>query len=77
MRWFEFGIIQLVCFKLFTLKFSKEFVQAPSCERPKTAQRIMLRLFENNLLFSNYLKTIYCFQITVQLMKNPGNLDTT
>jgi hypothetical protein len=25
------------CFKLFTLKFSKESVQAPSYERPKTA----------------------------------------
>ncbi len=26
-------------FKLFTLKFSKEFVKAPSCKRPKTTQR--------------------------------------
>ena len=35
-------------FKLFTLKFSKESVQTPSCERPKTAQRSLFLSFEIN-----------------------------
>ncbi len=46
-------------FKLFTLKFSKESVQTPSCDRPKTAQRILFLSFEIN----NY------FPITVQLRR--------
>jgi hypothetical protein len=35
-------------FKLFTLKFSKESVQTPSCERPKTAQQTLFLSFEIN-----------------------------
>ncbi len=31
-----------------TLKFSNKAVQSSSCERPKTAQRIMFLLFANN-----------------------------
>jgi hypothetical protein len=42
-------------FKLFTLKFSKESVQIPSCERPKTAQRTLFLSFEIN----------NCYPITV------------
>jgi hypothetical protein len=42
-------------FKLFTLKFSNKSVQAPSCEKPKTTQRTLFLLFENN----------NCFPITV------------
>jgi hypothetical protein len=48
-------------FKLFTLKFSKNlYVQTQSCERPKTAQRTLFLLFENN----------NCFQITETYEKN-------
>jgi hypothetical protein len=42
-------------FRLFMLKFSKESVQTPSCERPKTAQRTLFLSFEIN----------NCFPITV------------
>ncbi len=35
-------------FKLFSLRFSSKSVQAPSCERPKTAQRTLFLLFANN-----------------------------
>ncbi len=42
------------CFKLFTLKFSKESVQTLSCERHKTAQRTLFLSFKIN----------YCFPIT-------------
>ncbi len=38
-------------FKLFTLKFSKESVQAPSCKRPKTTQRTPFLSFEINNWF--------------------------
>jgi hypothetical protein len=41
-------------FNIFTLKFSKESVQTPSCERPETAKRTLFMLFEIN----------NCFQIT-------------
>jgi hypothetical protein len=41
-------------FKLFSLKFSNNSVQAPSCERPKTAQRTLFLFIANN----------NCFQIT-------------
>jgi hypothetical protein len=34
-------------FKLFTLRFSNKSVQAPSCERPKTAPRTLFLLFAN------------------------------
>ena len=40
--------------KLFSLGFSKESVQTPPSERPKTAQRTPFLLFENN----------YCIPIT-------------
>jgi hypothetical protein len=33
-------------FKLFMLRFSNKAVKAPSCERPKTAQRRVFLLFE-------------------------------
>ncbi len=36
-------------FKLFTLRFSTKSVQAPSCKRPKTTQRILFLLFESNI----------------------------
>ncbi len=42
-------------FKLFTLRFSSKSVQAPSCERPRTAPRTLFLSFANN----------NCFQITV------------
>jgi hypothetical protein len=47
------GGLNLVSFdwsrcKLFTLKFSKESVQIPSCERPKTAQRTLFMSFDFN-----------------------------
>jgi hypothetical protein len=42
-------------FKLFTLRFSTESVQAPSCKRPKTTQRTLFLSFEIN----------NCFPITV------------
>ncbi len=35
-------------FKLFTLRFSNKSVQAPSCERSKTAPRTLFLLFANN-----------------------------
>ncbi len=35
-------------FKLFTLRFSNKSVEAPSCERPKTAPRTLFLLFANN-----------------------------
>jgi hypothetical protein len=35
-------------FKLFSRKFSKESVQAPSCERHKTTQRTLFLFFANN-----------------------------
>jgi hypothetical protein len=35
-------------FQLFSQKFSKESVQAPSCERQKTTQRTLFLLFANN-----------------------------
>ncbi len=38
-------------FKLFSRKFSKESVQAPSCERHKTTQRTLFLLFANNYWF--------------------------
>ncbi len=43
-------------FKLFTLRFSNKSMQAPSCERPRTAPRTLFLSFSNN----------NCFQITVQ-----------
>ncbi len=54
------GGLNLVSFhrsrwKLFTLKFSKESVLTPYCERPKTAQRTLFLSFEIN----------NCFPITV------------
>jgi hypothetical protein len=54
-------------FKLFTLKFSKESVQTPSCERLKTAQRTLFLLFEIN----------NCYPITVKhrrMMKKSGKV---
>ncbi len=42
-------------FKLFSLKFSSKLVQAPSCERHKTAPRTLF------LLFANY----NCFPLTL------------
>ncbi len=47
-------------FKLFTLKCSNKSVQSSSCERPKTAQRILF------LLFANY----NCFPIMLQWRRN-------
>ena len=38
-------------FKLFSRKFSKESVQAPSCERHKTTQRTLFLIFANNYGF--------------------------
>ncbi len=38
-------------FKLFSQKFSKESVQAPTCERHKTTQRTLFLLFANNNWF--------------------------
>ncbi len=34
-------------FKIFSLKFSNKLVQAPSCERHKTAPRTLFPLFAN------------------------------
>ncbi len=57
--WLNLVSFDLSRFKLFTLKFSKESVQTSSCNRPKTAQRILFLSFEIN----NY------FPITVQLRR--------
>jgi hypothetical protein len=38
-------------FKLFSLKFSNRLVQAPSCERHKTAPRTLFVPFANNNYF--------------------------
>ena len=38
-------------FKLFSLKFSNRLVQAPSCERHKTAPRTLFVSFANNNYF--------------------------
>jgi hypothetical protein len=38
-------------FKLFSLKFSNRLVQAPSCERHKTALRTLFVSFANNNYF--------------------------
>ncbi len=57
-------------FKLFSRKFSKESVQAPSYERPRTAPRPLFVSFAIN----------NCFQISVthrSCMKNPRNLYAT
>jgi hypothetical protein len=43
-------------FKLFSLRFSKKSVQAPSCRRPKTTQRTLFMSFA----FKN------CLQITAK-----------
>ncbi len=40
-------------FKLFTLRFSNKLVQAPSRERPKTAQRNLFLSFEINIFPKN------------------------
>ncbi len=54
-KWFD-----RLPFKLFTLKFSNKSVQSSSCERPKTAQRIMFLLFANN----------NCYPTTLQCRRN-------
>jgi hypothetical protein len=54
-------------FKLFTLRFSEKSVQAPFCERPRTAPRTLFLSFANN----------NCFQIAVSrrsCMKKSGKL---
>jgi hypothetical protein len=38
-------------FKLISRKFSRKLVQAPSCERPKTAPRTLFLLFASNNCF--------------------------
>ncbi len=38
-------------YKLFSLKFSNRLVQAPSCERHKTAPRTLFVSFANNIYF--------------------------
>jgi hypothetical protein len=38
-------------FKLFSRKFSKESVKAPSCDRPRTAPRTLFVSFANNNCF--------------------------
>jgi hypothetical protein len=38
-------------FKLFSRKFSNKLVQAPSCERPKTAPRTLFLLYATNNCF--------------------------
>ncbi len=40
-------------FKLFTLRFSNKSVQAPSCGRPRTAQRTVFLSFEINNFLPN------------------------
>ena len=39
-------------FMLFTLRFSNKSVQAPSCNRPKTARRTLFLFFANNVCFA-------------------------
>jgi hypothetical protein len=54
-------------FKLISRKISNKFVQAPSCESPRTAQRTLFLSFESN----------NCFPITVlcrRLMEKSGKL---
>jgi hypothetical protein len=55
------GVLKVVVFdkspfKLFTLRFSTKFVQAPSCKRPKTTQRTMFLSFEINNWFPMTVK---------------------
>jgi hypothetical protein len=38
-------------FKVFSLRFSKKSVQAPSCKRPKTTQQTLFLSFEINNWF--------------------------
>jgi hypothetical protein len=38
-------------FKVFSLRFSRNSVQAPSCKRPKTTQRTLFLSFEINNWF--------------------------
>ncbi len=48
-------------FKVFLRKFSKESVQAPSCERHKTIQRTLFLLFANN---NRFPITLLCLAAT-------------
>ncbi len=61
------------CFKLFSRKFSNKFVQALSCERPKTALRTLFLLIANN----NYFPiTVLCrsfLKKSVKLVCHVGN----
>jgi hypothetical protein len=47
------GLFDRSRFKHFTLKFSNIYILSSSCERPKTAQRTLFLLTENNIQFLN------------------------
>ena len=54
-------------FKLFTLRFSNKSVQAPSCERPRTAPRTLFLSFANNNCFQIMVLHRSCMKKSVKL----------
>jgi hypothetical protein len=54
-------------FKLFTLRFSNKSVQAPSCERPRTAPRTLFLSFANNNCFQIAVLRRSCIKKSVKL----------
>ncbi len=77
-HWEKRGGLTVVSFdrsryKLCSMKFSNKLVQAPSCERPKTAPRTLFLSFANSIFFqyrhSDGLRRpfhiIHLFEITV------------
>ncbi len=54
-------------FKLFTLRFSNRSVQAPSCERPRTAPRTLFLSFANNNCFQIAVLRPSCMKKSVKL----------
>jgi hypothetical protein len=68
-RWVKSGIAGSRC-QLFSLRFSNRSVQAPSCERPKTTQRILFLSFEikNSFQILRWCKKISKIQITLTIL---------
>jgi hypothetical protein len=69
----KIGVLKVVAFdgspfKLFSLRFSTKFVQAPSCERPKTTLSLIIsnqELFPNSGIASELFEKIRetCMQV--------------
>jgi hypothetical protein len=62
-------------FKLFTLRFSNKSVQAPSCERPRTAPRTLFLLFANNNCCQIGVLRRSCMKKNVKLACHVVNLN--